>query len=551
MIFFAVGEVIVAARAKLEELNIMSLKDILNTGYGCTEERIGKKRVRFKYLVRIIQFEFYQVLLDGVLWLDLNAGKIYMKRIVIAGTGSGVGKTSVTLGLVAAFTKRGLKVATFKVGPDYLDPSWLKMASGRDCYNLDGWMTSKEYVIELFKSQTEGCDIAVIEGVMGMFDGASPTSLTGSTAEIASWLQAPVLLVCNSHGSARSFAATVKGFNEFEKGLSVDGVIANHCGSKGHVMIMEQALEAAGQPPIIGSVRRGSLPILPGRHLGLHTAQQQFNARGIIDELAIRVGEVLDLNGILELSEQNPVSADQLPVSADQLPVSIDQSLKIRLAIARDAAFQFYYPDNLISFEKEGIELVEFSLLKDQQLPDNINGIYIGGGYPEVYTKELSENSSMLEAIRQHAAANKFIYAECGGLMYLSRFVRDTAGVEWPMLGLLPFATEMLEKRKMLGYMTTVLQEDCLLGRKGMEIRGHEFHYSQIIDEDDSLEFKKVYSVKGRRKTSKQRAEGYWNGHILASYVHQHFASNPDCVRGFLQSHLNHTVINHKPFDKA
>ncbi|NQZ57731.1 MAG: cobyrinate a,c-diamide synthase [Lentisphaeraceae bacterium] len=448
-----------------------------------------------------------------------------MKKLVIAGTGSGVGKTSVTLGLVAGLKRRGLKVATFKVGPDYLDPSWLKMASGRTCYNLDGWMTSRQYVQQLFESRTKGCDIAIIEGVMGMFDGASPTSLTGSTAEIASWLNAPVLLVCNSHGSARSFAATVKGFNEFEDGINVTGVIANHCGSKGHIMIMEQALEAAGQPPLAGSVQRNTLPTLPGRHLGLHTAEQQSNAKEIISELADKVSQSIDLDKILDIAE----GADASEVLATS-PVKRPKE-KVRLAIARDAAFQFYYPDNLEAFAEEGIELVEFSPLNDAVLPENIDGLYIGGGYPEVYAAQLSHNESMLNAIRNHAQQDKFLYAECGGLMYLSRFVRDTSGTEFPMLAILPFATEMLEKRKMLGYMTTTLKSDSILGPEGMELRGHEFHYSQIIDEDEQHSFEKVYSVKGRRRTSKERAEGFSKGRILASYVHQHFASNAQCIK--------------------
>ncbi|MCH2205454.1 MAG: cobyrinate a,c-diamide synthase [Lentisphaerales bacterium] len=452
-----------------------------------------------------------------------------MKCLVIGGTGSGVGKTSISLGLVRALKERGHKVCTFKVGPDYLDPSWLKLASGNVCYNLDSWMAGPEYVKDLFNKASQSHDIAIVEGVMGMFDGASPTSLTGSTAEVASILGVPVLLVANSHGCARSFAATVKGFNEFEESVTLAGVIANHCGSAGHLSILEQALEAAQQPELLGAIKRQSLPELPGRHLGLHSAEQYSNAENVIAELGLEIESSLKIDALIE-------KAQRPDFLSEKKPIVTRESTGLRLAIARDEAFQFYYPDNLEALQAAGIEIVEFSPLHDSSLPQNCDGIYIGGGYPEVYAQELSQNSSMLEAIRQHAVTGKFLYAECGGLMYMSQFLRKNEQEKYPMLQLLPFGTEMLEKRKMLGYMTVEFEHDCILGPAGTKAFGHEFHYSQITEESELQKWSKNYTVCGRRKASKPRREGYCNQSIIASYVHLHFASNPMVINGILNS---------------
>ncbi len=223
-------------------------------------------------------------------------------RLVIAGTGSGVGKTSLALGLTRRLARQGLRVQTFKVGPDFLDPTYLAMASGRTCYNLDGWMTSRDYVRQLFARATADADIAIIEGVMGMFDGASPNTLEGSTAEIAQWLDAPLLLVVNSHGAARSLAATVQGFARFEPGVRVAGVIANQGGSDRHRAWLAEALAGAAAPPLVGMLPRGSLPTLPSRHLGLVSAEQAGLSAGILDQLADACDQHLDVSAIVELA---------------------------------------------------------------------------------------------------------------------------------------------------------------------------------------------------------------------------------------------------------
>jgi cobyrinic acid a,c-diamide synthase len=448
--------------------------------------------------------------------------------LVIAGTSSGVGKTSLALGLAAAMVRRGLRVQTFKVGPDFLDPTYLALASGRPCYNLDGWMTGREYVRQLPARTTADADVAVIEGVMGMFDGASPDSLEGSTAEIALWLDAPVLLVTNAHGSARSLAAAVKGFNEFERGVRVAGVIANQSGSDRHKAWLAEALAAAGLPPLAGTVPRGSLPSLPSRHLGLVTADDRVLPRETIEQLGQACAKHLDIDLILRLARS--ASAITTPAPAAQAPLRN----RVRLGIARDEAFHFYYPDNLEALEACGAELVPFSPLADRALPQGLDAIYFGGGYPEVHAEQLAANEEMTEAVRRFAAEGRPVYAECGGLMYLGRSLRTLDGKRLPLAGVLPIDTAMLGSLKSLGYVEATTPGDSIWGGAGRTIRGHEFHYSEITADDSAAEgWRPAYSVR-RRRTDGPAAEGFQKGRVLASYVHLHWASRPEAAAAFV-----------------
>jgi cobyrinic acid a,c-diamide synthase len=444
--------------------------------------------------------------------------------LVIAGTNSGVGKTSLAVGLARALARRGLRVQTFKVGPDFLDPTYLTMASGRTCYNLDGWMTSREYVCRLFARATADADVALVEGVMGMFDGASATTLEGSTAEIALWLDAPVLLVVDAHGAARSLAATVKGFAEFEPAVRLAGVIANRGGSDRHRAWLAESLAAAAMPPLVGMIPNGSLPALPSRHLGLVTADQT-NLADVLDRLADTCEQHLDLSAIVDLAKQGS------GVSGQGLE---PPNPKIRLGIARDEAFHFYYPDNLEALAEAGAEWVPFSPIADARLPADLDGLYFGGGYPEVYAARLAANASMLADVRQFAASGRAIYAECGGLMYLGQSLAALDGVRHAMAGVLPIETAMLERLKSLSYVEVTLKKDSLWGPAGATFRGHEFHYSEItkpLSPDSG--WQTVYSVR-HRSGEPAKPEGFQKGRILASYVHGHFASHPRLIEQFL-----------------
>ncbi len=458
-------------------------------------------------------------------------------RLCIAGTGSGVGKTSLTLGLVRALTRRGKRVQTFKVGPDFLDPTYLALASSRPCYNLDGWMTSQPYVRYLFDRATRDADMAVIEGVMGLFDGASPSSPEGSTAEIAGWLKTPVLLVVNAHGVGRSVAAMVKGYAEFDPAVRVAGVIANRSGSDRHKRWMADALETSGLPPLVGSVPRDALPTLSSRHLGLISADRENLTPATLDQLADACERFLDLDGLIRLAESLPPPSVEPSAPLFAL-AHHSPAHPVRIGIAHDEAFHFYYPDNFDLLEEYGAELVEFSPLRDRALPGQLAGLYLGGGYPELHAEQLSANSDMLESIRSFAAGGHGVYAECGGLMYLGRSLTTVEGKALPLAGVLPIETAMLKQRKALGYVAATPATDSLLAparaRDPVLLRGHEFHYSTIVtDESAASGWRPAYQI-SRRGRQTLEPEGFCKGSVFASYVHVHFASCPGAAEHFV-----------------
>ncbi len=448
-------------------------------------------------------------------------------RIVIAGTHSGVGKTSLALGLVASLQRRGFRVQTFKVGPDFIDPSYLGLASGRPCYNLDGWMAGKEYVCQLFARASSDADVAVIEGVMGLFDGANPFTSEGSTAEIARWLDAPILLVVSAHGIARSFAAVVKGYVNFEPGVKVAGVIANQCGSAHHASWLANSLKISSLPPLVGAIPRGTLPHLLSRHLGLFTADPKHLSSSLLDEFA----KAFELHGSVDDVLQLAWSAPPLQIS----PLERQALPKlIRIGVAYDAAFHFYYQDLFDEMEWHGCELIRFSPIEDTHLREEFDALYIGGGYPEEHAEALSANEQMLEDIRKFAALGRPIYAECGGLIYLSQRLETIDGKEYSLVGLLPSTTRMLDHKKSLGYVEVTLNEDSLWGPRGTTLKGHEFHYSELTtDPTGNSNWKAVYSLR-KPHSDALTSEGFQCGQILASYVHLHLASHPEAIEFFI-----------------
>ncbi|MGC8906298.1 MAG: cobyrinate a,c-diamide synthase [Desulfomonilaceae bacterium] len=451
-------------------------------------------------------------------------------RIVVAGTNSGVGKTSVALGLVCALRKQGLSVQTFKVGPDYLDPTYLSIASGRPCYNLDSWMTTEQYVKELFGSKAARSDISVIEGAMGLFDGSDPVGLQGSTAEIAAWLEAPIILVTNSHGVARSIAAIVHGFATFDKRVKIGAVIANHCGSDLHSTLLGKCLESAELPPMVGGIPRGALPLLPSRHLGLVSANEKILDARLLDAFGEIASRYCCMDEIEKIARQaRPFSSHAPHIQEESV------THRIRLGIANDPAFHFYYPDNLEALSAAGAELISFSPLADASLPADLDAVYLGGGYPEEFARELSENKAMIQSIRRFARAGGTIYAECGGLMYLSQGIESNDGNRFELVSLLPSWTRMLPKLKSLSYVEATLKAHSLFGDAGSRVRGHEFHYSELIENPIGKDrWTSVYRL-ARPLRPGHQDEGYQMGNVLASYVHGHYASKPDAVAHFVR----------------
>lgn len=432
-------------------------------------------------------------------------------RLLIAGVSSGVGKTSVTLGLCAALRRRGLGVRVFKCGPDYLDPTYHRVASGQPVHNLDGWLMGEHALRGTF-ARNAG-EISLIEGVMGLFDGASPTALAGSSAEVALWLGAPVVLVCDASGMARSVAALAHGFASFEPALDVAGLICNRVGSRGHLALLEQA---SVRPPVLGGLPKQAAPSFPERHLGLHTARE-LDLSGAIAAWAEQVERWCDVDALLALARSAP-ALDPGAAAASAEPAA---PRRCRIGVADDAAFHFYYEANLHLLELAGAELVRFSPLSDATCGD-VDGIYIGGGYPELYARELSENSPMLDSLRRHAAAGRPLYAECGGLMYLCEAITTLGGERFPMLGLVEGSALMQSTLAALGYVQVETREPSLLGPTGTRFRGHQFRYSRF----ESTRAPTRYRVNVQR-TGASLEEGYGDANVLGSYVHAHWASSP------------------------
>jgi len=443
------------------------------------------------------------------------------RGLVIAGTQSGVGKTTVTLGLLSALRRRGLAVQPFKVGPDFIDPGHHDRAAGRCCRSLDGWMLSREANLSLFRRHAAQAQVAVVEGVMGLFDGYDGASEAGSTAQMAKWLGLPTLLVVDARAMARSAAALVHGFATFDPDLALAGVVFNRVGGAAHWQYLQEAMGGLPGVKCLGGLPREPELSIPERHLGLVTSEDHPLGEEYLERLAAWLEGHLDLDRLL-------ASLPLLPRPPAAPPAASPRPQLVRLGVARDRAFCFYYPENLEWLAHFGAELVPFSPLTDRQLPADLHGLYLGGGYPELFAGQLAANEGIKRQLTEAAAAGLPIYAECGGLMYLSREIRDLKGQGHPMAGLLPFRVRMLPRLKALGYREVTLRTAGLLGPAGTRARGHEFHYSEIEAETEDLP--RLYLITDRQGTAPP-PEGYCLGNVLASYVHLHFGSNPDVAR--------------------
>jgi cobyrinic acid a,c-diamide synthase len=449
-------------------------------------------------------------------------------RVMIGGTGSGVGKTTVAVSLVRALRSQGLEVAVFKCGPDYLDPTYHARAAGRPAHNLDGWMMGRQAVLDTFQRIARSADIAVMEGVMGLFDGASPTGEEGSTAEVAKWLGAPVVLVVDASGMARSVAAMAQGFANFDRELDVVGLICNRVGSRGHLDLLRRA---CGNPPVLGGLPVQSELAFPERHLGLFAASENAVPESTFDAWGKTASEWLGVGAIVERARAaSDVAGDAAPASAS----AVDE--RCRIGLAWDEAFHFYYEDNLGRLESLGAKLVRFSPVRDTELP-SVDGLYFGGGYPEAFARELASNGAMRDAVANFARAGGPVYAECGGLMYLSRGIRTRDGMLHPMVGLLPAETIMKDRLAALGYVEVETQVETLLGPAGLRFRGHQFRYSELGPADGPVE--NPYTVR-RRPGGDASREGFALHHVVASYIHAHWASNPRVAEGFVASCASH-----------
>ena len=444
--------------------------------------------------------------------------RVNIPRVVIAATQSSSGKTTVVTGILRALKNKGMKVQPFKVGPDYIDPSYHGMAAGRAGHNLDTWLVDESRINDLFASEAENADIAVIEGVMGLYDGGK--NGISSTAQLAKKLQAPVILVINVQSMGDSAAAIALGFKLYDEEVNLAGVILNRLGSPTHKMLIEEAM-ARINVPVFGAVYRDDSVHMPERHLGLTPAQEN-NAKEIIEIISAKIAKEVYLDEIIKLACAAP------PLEVQENKQS-NTAKDIVIAVAKDKAFSFYYPASLKQLSDCGAKIEFFSPLEDETIP-SASALIFGGGFPEIFADKLAANKSMLTSIRR-ANENKMpIYAECGGYMYLMQGIFDFDGNFHAMAGIIPATAKMNKKLQTVGYVKAKNLHDNILGEKGCVYHGHEFHFS--TQSEEAQDFPWAFEFVKMRNNAEYKA-GYAKDNILGSYLHLHFLGSKkaaDCL---------------------
>jgi cobyrinic acid a,c-diamide synthase len=434
-------------------------------------------------------------------------------RLIVAGTSSGVGKTTVATGLMAAFRRRGVTVASAKVGPDFIDPGYHALATGQPARNLDAWLSGEVAIPGLAARAAQAADLLIIEGVMGLFDG-SGSSTEASTAHIARLLDAPVILVVDASAMSGSVAALVHGFATFDPTVRIKGVVLNQVGSPGHETLLREALAPLGIP-VVGAVHRDSALTWRDRHLGLvPVVERPQETRAALHRLAVQVTDRLDLDAILTLARHAPEVAAIAPASAQPVGVA-------RVAVAAGPAFSFTYPDNLEALRQAGAELLPFDPRTDRRLPEGAEAMVVGGGFPEVYAASLSDNQPLIDDVRASAAAGLVIWAECGGLLWLANSLDGH-----PLCGVIPTEARMTD-RLTLGYRSATTTMPTPLGEAGTALRGHEFHYSTVDPAGEGLD------LRGRFGSGRA---GWASPALLASYLHVHLGATPQLAERFVRA---------------
>lgn len=443
---------------------------------------------------------------------------------IIGGTHSGCGKTTVTLGLIGALKKRGLSVSPWKSGPDYIDPGFHSRAAGKICRNLDSMLLSDQSVREIYDRNCGG--ISLIEGVMGLFDGAGPLDERGSAAHLSKLLQLPVILIIDAKAMARSAAAIALGFSQFDEDIKIAGFIMNRVGSERHFDILKESIESKMDIPVLGYLPKDATMSIPERHLGLVNDLEDNRWDTLFSSIVENVETHIDIDRLLKIAT---CAKPRERIEPILFSPSLHQQIFIKIAVARDLAFQFYYEDNLDLLRHLGAEICFFSPLEDKYLPEDISAVYFGGGYPELFARQLTENSSLRNQLVRLAEKGMPIYGECGGFMYLTEGIIDKDGVFFPMTGILPGRAKMGKKLRSLGYCSTELKEDTVLGVKGTKAMGHVFHWAELVHVDEAED--RAFTVS---KGEKLLEEGFFRANVLGSWVHHHFASNIKMASAFI-----------------
>ncbi len=440
-------------------------------------------------------------------------------RIVIAGVTSGVGKTSISIAVMKALKEKGYTVQGFKVGPDYIDPSYHSYVTNRHSRNLDPWLMGNNGLLQSFHEASRDADFAVIEGVMGLFDGLSGSSNFASTAHIAKLLKSPVVLVIDAAKAARSVAAVALGFMKFDLSIKLAGVILNNVAGEKHAKYCTDALKQT-KIRVLGTIKRNKDVKLQERYLGLVPTSERKDMLDKVTAVVSYMKEQIDTDKIISIAKNTP----KLQIKTNNISKKIDTTI----AVALDESFNFYYADNLDILRSFGAELKFFSPVNEKHIP-NADGLYIGGGFPEVIADKLEKNSSMLKSIRKIAMDGMPIYAECGGLMYLTRSITKFEGKKYKMVNLFD-ADTIMNKKLVLNYTEAKVVNSCVIANTGKTIRGHEFHYSRIENVSNDSRFgyqlSKGVGINGCN-------DGFIEYNTLASYMHMHFA-NRNLVKNLL-----------------
>ncbi len=458
-----------------------------------------------------------------------------LSAFIVAGTRSGCGKTSLALAIMAFLRKNGARVAPFKTGPDFIDPGFHSLACGRASHNLDSWMMPEERVREVFLQNAMGCDVAVIEGAMGLFDGASGTSELGSAAHMAKILGVPVVLVVDASSLGRSINALVKGYVEYDREIDFVGVIVNKAGSEKHKHIIRQALSELDLP-FLAVIGRNPEIAVPSRHLGLVTAMEQQGVMGLIERLSNLVeAEDFRLRALVREAsmcfgkKRGTIYGSVL--EGDNSGIAGEDRGSVKIAVAMDRAFCFYYERNFDILKCLGAELCFFSPVEGEPMPRDAGGLYLGGGYPELYARELAANKTLVEQIREGVGIGLPVFAECGGFMFLGKGL-ELEGERFRWCGLYDSWFKIDRRLQALGYRQVRLKRPCLLGTKGISLRGHEFRYSSPDSPDDASGM--FFEIRdAEMKLVPAPCFVYKN--VFASYIHIHFDSNEEAAANFVE----------------
>ncbi|MBR1858797.1 MAG: cobyrinate a,c-diamide synthase [Selenomonadaceae bacterium] len=449
--------------------------------------------------------------------------KIRVPRIVVAATQSGSGKTTITTGIIAALKNRGLVVQSYKIGPDYIDPNYHSLASGRLTHNLDSWLVPTDKLKDIFIETSKDADIAIIEGVMGLYDGGKGG--ISSTAEIAKLLDAPVVLVVDAKSMGASAAAIALGFREYDKEIKLAGVILNRIGSDNHKNIIESALRDIGIK-CFGAIKRDSNLTTPERHLGLLPTAENDTSE-LIKNIGEAVSSQVDTDSLIDIANNN---SDLQLKNYNSFLIPHSQFL-IKIAVAKDEAFNFYYPESLNVLKSFGAEIVPFSPLHDNKLP-KVSGLIIGGGFPEMFAKQLENNVTMRESIKNAVNSGLPTLAECGGYMYLMNELFGFDNKPYQMVGVINKSAKMNNKLQMVGYVKAELAADCVLGNKGDIFHAHEFHFSNEINVINGQQIFNCVKI----SNNKSYSAGFFNENVIASYLHIHFAGCIDAAKHFVDA---------------